>query len=266
MLKSDPRSSVGLREVAELEDRIEKIKHAYDVYFAGLDHIDPSDKKIRIRQIIAKLHEMHIKNPAVRFRFQSLVGRFVSLNQYWTRIQREIEEGRFQRSMFRSAINQPDKPKAFFGKEPPKIASKEENAEHKREDLIGAPQEKDKTRRLDIRATTIDEKDMKNLSHKRPLAGPSVEEKSATATSQTPSPEKSGCLNSGSVDRIYQEYNQARRQTGASGVVSKQALQNELDRQVGKLRKTYKDHDIDFKVVEKNGKVVLKPVVKKNGA
>ena len=268
MLKSDPRSSRGSAEIEELEDRIEKLRHSYDIFFSGLAHIDPSEKKIPIRRLISRLNEMHIKNPRIKFKFQSLVGRFVSLNQYWTRTLREIEEGRLTRGLFRSTIAKREKAKAFFSREAPVWNHEDEDRSREMAAAVALPEKpekEEKSKRKDIRSRKITDADMDTLKYKHPLAGP---DEAATTNNhdkaqQAGGPQSDG-LDDKKLDRIYNEYSQARRKQGATAKdIPKERLKVRLDRQVETLQKKYQGHDIDFRVVEKDGKVLLRPVVKK---
>ena len=260
MLKSDPRSRVGADKVNELEDKIEKLKLQYEMFFSGIDNIDPGDKRIQIRTLITRLNELHIKNPAVRFRFQSLVGRFVSMNQYWTRIMREIEEGRLQRGLFRSRTLAPgEKPKSYYGDEAPDIEKIREDRRGAMEAVAYKPVVKEKMKRHDIRLREISEEDLADSSkmrHQRPLAGPSEgteDEKPVTA------------LDDKKIDRICDEYIEARREyLGNSTNIKKETIANQLGKQAEALRRKYNTEDITFRVIKKDGKVSLKPVVRKS--
>ncbi len=274
MLKSDPRANTGLRELEELEDRIEKLRHSYDLFFAGIDNIDPTDKKAAIRRLISKLNEMRLANPRARFRFQSLAGRFVSLNQYWTRVMREIENGNYRRDIFRSRINKPEEPKAFFGKEAPILETENDEGESKRTALKAATEmakERDKTRRYDVRVREISEDEIDKLNHKRPLQGPEQPAPRtappATPPAAKPTPKPAAASNGSNgpdMNRIYDDYVSARKRASQNtGNIDKETLRREIDRQTQTLKKRYKTDHIDFRVVEKDGRVVLRPVVKK---
>ncbi|RJO65491.1 MAG: hypothetical protein C4523_15935 [Myxococcales bacterium] len=273
MLKSDPRAKIGVNELDELEDRIEKLKHEYDLFFAGIEHMDPWEKKNGIRRLISKINEMHLKHPRLRFRFQSLAGRFVSLNQYWTRMMREIEEGHIQRTMFQSRIVKPEQPKAFFGKEAPQFEA-DAGVNPSAELASMADPEKDKMHRDDIRTVELDEQDLQTLKHRRPLAGPEAGTASppdharppATPRPETPAPAKAAneAIDARAVERIYGEYVAARRQNNEPvNGIKRETIARQLAAQAAKLREKYKSAEVDFKVVTKDGKVVLRPVVKK---
>ncbi len=317
MLKSDPRARVGMAELEELEDRIEKLRHAYEVYFAGLDQIDPSDKKIAIRRIMTRLNEMRLRNPRLRFKLQSLIGRFVSLNQYWTRTMREIESGTFQRCLIKTSNIDKGKAQAYFGKEAPKFSESEtdriQNAA-RAASAMAAPATKERQKRNDVRLTNLEnleEKDIKNLRFKRPLGGPDtgllpvgrpsaptpVSESLPPAPPDMPPPVPSEAAipppspfrtpesglrsravapsspapalggnggKSGGMDRITRTYMEARKRLDPNGKgVKREAIEAHIAKTRETLRKKYKTDQIDFKVVEKAGKVVLKPVIKR---
>lgn len=227
MLKSDPNAGKGLREVEELEDRIEKLRLSFEQFFSGTNNIDPSDKKIAIQRLITRLNEMKVKNPRVRFRFQSMVGRFVSLNQYWTRTLRKLEEGTMTRGMFfRSSELQGKENKAYYGKDAPNLP-KEGNSETPQNSSTGS------------RSKTANE----------------TPNNAANA---------SGGMGEQKIDRIYSEYVAARKQNNDDNAsVKKETLKKSLETQYDNLKRKYNTDNIDFKVVKKDGKVILRPVVKK---
>lgn len=260
MLKSDARSRRGLAELEELEDRIEKLKQSFELFFSGVDNIDPTDKKVPIRRLITRLNEMHVKNPAIRFKFQSLVGRFVSLNQYWERTMRAIEDGRIERSYFRQPVKKGSEAKAYFSRQAPELGPEETGTGLEALPVSG-PQEKDRVRRSDIRTQEIDEDTLNNpdrMRHKRPLEGPDRGPKAEPP----PSPPARG-LDETRIERVYQELVSARSEQGAPAAVNRDAVARQLRSQYDALREKYQGADIDFKVSTKDGRVVVKPIVKK---
>lgn len=93
--------------VAELEERIEKLRVAFEKYFLGIDKRPPFDQRDQVVRIIRHLQGKRIAQPVVRFQFQGLVGRFNVFDTYWTRILRQIEEGTYQRDLFKARLREP---------------------------------------------------------------------------------------------------------------------------------------------------------------
>lgn len=267
MLKTDPAANRGRRELEEMEDRIEKLKLHYDKFFSGVENIDPSEKKVAIRRLITRLNEMHVRNPVIRFRFQSLVGRFVSLNQHWTRTMRAIEEGTFQRNLFRTPVQKGSTTKAYYGKTAPMLENETDEAKSQLDSVAAVDSTvQEKVRRQDIRVREIDENDIDKLSKQRPLMGPGDSGVSPSTASDSIKPAVSKVatgLDDGQVDKVYQEFIQARKASNDSTDVKKDTLKKQLDQQYKTLRKKYKSATIEFKVKNKDDKVIIKPIVKK---
>ncbi len=270
MLKSDPRAKRGLELVNELEDRIEKIKHEYDIYFSGVSHLDPTDKKVAVRRIITRLNELRLGNPALRFRFQSLVGRFVSLNQYWTRIMRDIGEGRYSRDIFRANLKNKDgQAKAYFGKEAPVMPDQPNGDSPKmgaEQAGIGAPQLSDKIKREDIEMREISEKELRSIkTEKIEVMDYSSVESFADEDKAAPVPAPPKPVHS-AVDRLVEDYSSAQKRRGATPAtpIERDTMKRQIEQRREKLQVKYgKEAEIDFRVSEKDGKVSLKPVIRK---
>gem|GEM_PF-3045176 len=270
MLKSDPRAHRGLELIEELDDRLEKLKHEYDVYFAGVSHIDPTEKKVPIRRIITKLNEMHLVNPRLRFQFQSLVGRFVSLNQYWTRIQREIEEGRYSRDIFRANLkNNGREAKAYFGKEAPKMPGSgdpDEKSQLKNIDIIGAPQQDDKIKRDDIEERLITERDLKKmkLEDKVEVFSYDAIRNDKNAADNEPVAERK--IETDAFDKLYSDYKQAQKRRGVTvdDGIGRDTVRQQIELQRQRLIHKYGGSvEVDFQVSEKEDKISLKPIIRK---
>ena len=241
MLKSDPRNSVGERELKELEDAIDDLRHRFEVFFAGLDNIDPSDKRIRIRGLISRLNSMHIKNAGIRFRYQSVLGRFVTMSNYWDRILRQIENGQFKRDLFRAKLREDEQKKTYYGKE-------------------------DAATNQTLAA---DEDDGAAASHPTLAATPTkAPSPSAAAQAQnfanignaqaTPAPLFDP------LDQTIATYLDKKRSIGeATASISRGKLREKLETQREALKQKYQARDVEFRVEEADGKVILKPILKK---
>jgi len=93
---------MGSREqVTELLNHLEKdlkgLEIAYEQYFLGLEKRSPEQQRNKMTLRIRKLTNLYIPQTDLRFRLQSLTGRFNSYSGYWDRIQRLIEEGKYER-------------------------------------------------------------------------------------------------------------------------------------------------------------------------
>ncbi len=240
MLKSDPKNRKGMQEVLQLEDEIEKLKHKYDLYFAGIDNIDPSDKKVRIQRLIARLNEISPRNPRIKFRFQSAAARFVAMNQYWTRICKQIEDGTYKRDLFRANIKRREgsEAKSYFSKTAVQLPPKEggENAETAQSPVKEA----------NVAATA-------QPSNPGPATG--------QAQSQ-PTSEKKPAGNKG-MDLLLDKYVEHRAKQGGDVNIDREDLKKKLRKQAEMLKKKHGAKSVGFKVVTRDGKTSFQPVLKK---
>ncbi len=238
MLKSDPRNRKGMPELMQLEDEIDKLKHKFDLYFAGIENIDPRDKKVRVQRLIARLNDISPRNPNIKFRFQSAAARYVALNQYWTRICRQIDEGTYKRDLFKANIKRREgtEAKTFFAKEAVQLPASEEgeNAE--------TPAKKE-----------------------TPAAAASEASRQTPATSQATRPASSPKPGaSKGMDLLLDKYVEQRNKNGGGTAnVDREELKKKLRKQAELLKKKHGAKSVGFKVVTRDGKTSFQPVLKK---
>jgi hypothetical protein len=87
----------------ELEGRIERLKALYEQYFMGIEKLEPLVPRKDVDRRIQILRREQVRNTAQRFKFQTLVQRYNSFQQYWARVAREIENGTYHRDVARAA-------------------------------------------------------------------------------------------------------------------------------------------------------------------
>lgn len=95
--------------VDELEPKVERLKALYQQYFMGIEKIPPAILKRDVERAIYQLRRQRLQNTATRYKFQMLVQRLNTYQQYWNRILRQIENGTYKRDLKRAA--------ARFGKD-----------------------------------------------------------------------------------------------------------------------------------------------------
>jgi len=87
----------------ELESRIERLKALYEQYFMGIEKLEPLVPRKDVDRRIMILRREQVRNTAQRFKFNTLVQRYNSFQQYWARVAREIENGTYHRDVARAA-------------------------------------------------------------------------------------------------------------------------------------------------------------------
>src|SRR5262245_3350609 len=91
------------KELEELEARIERLRALYEQYFLGLEKLEPLISRKDVDRRIWTLRREQIRNTGLRFKFQMLVQRFNTFQQYWQRVTREIDNGTYRRDVIRAA-------------------------------------------------------------------------------------------------------------------------------------------------------------------
>jgi hypothetical protein len=87
------------RLLSDLEVRLERVRSLYEQYFIGIERLEPLIPRKDVDRRFWELRKVRLRNTALRFRFQTLVQRYNTLQQYWVRICRQIENGTYVRQL-----------------------------------------------------------------------------------------------------------------------------------------------------------------------
>jgi hypothetical protein len=89
-----PSSDAAFDEdIARLEIGIKRLKVHYDMFFVGSLAREPIEIRSQVEKLIRRHAESSKLKYAQRFRFNSLVSRFNSLSELWSKTTRRMEEG-----------------------------------------------------------------------------------------------------------------------------------------------------------------------------
>jgi hypothetical protein len=81
-------------QLVRLEDDIRKLKIEFDIFFNGATKRPPYDTKSRVESLVKRLADERHFTYAQRYRYNSLVARYVALRDLWRRNVQDREEGR----------------------------------------------------------------------------------------------------------------------------------------------------------------------------
>lgn len=90
------------RLIEEVDHDIERLHALYNQYFMGIEKLEPTVQYKNLERKVQLLRKEQIHNTALRFRFQMLVQKLNTQTQYWRRVCRQIEEGTYQRHVVRA--------------------------------------------------------------------------------------------------------------------------------------------------------------------
>lgn len=89
-------------EIDELEQRVERLRSLYEQYFIGIEKLEPLTARKDVERRIWVLRREQIRNTRKRFKLQTIIQRYGTYQQYWMRINREIEAGTYRRHLVKA--------------------------------------------------------------------------------------------------------------------------------------------------------------------
>ena len=92
----DDRANIAA-QIAELEARINSLRIRYEQYFSGAEKRAPINEQETLARELRQMNQRKIIQTELRYRFHNLASRFHVYQGMWERLQRQMDEGRFQR-------------------------------------------------------------------------------------------------------------------------------------------------------------------------
>lgn len=84
-------------ELDEIQQELKELEIRYEQYFAGIERREPYNERKNLARRLRHFTNRHIVWTDMKFRYQGLASRFMSYGQYWDRILRLIDEGKYHR-------------------------------------------------------------------------------------------------------------------------------------------------------------------------
>lgn len=232
--------------VHELELKLERLRVFYEQYFLGIVKREPLVQLKEVVRILRLLDTQQIKNTALRFRFRAATQKFNSYRTYWSRTVRQMEAGTHRRDVARVKRN--------FAKRG-----------------IVLPDLKDLRKPADVEralaAATAQEG--AEAAAKAPAPQPRATEpaRAAAPVERPPAiplpPVVPATLPEEQLQSLYRRFVKAKKMCGEdTQSVRYDMLARTINRQLPQLRKQHGDRDIEFQVVIKSGRTILKAIPK----
>lgn len=89
------------KNLDELAAELRELEVAYERYFSGEEKREPLKQRTVLERKLRKLSLRRIIRTDDRFKFETLSGRYHTYATHWNRIQRLIDEGKYQRHLSR---------------------------------------------------------------------------------------------------------------------------------------------------------------------
>jgi len=282
--------------LSDAEVQLSRIKHLYEQWFQGIERIEPQIPRKQFDRALHELRKVKPRNTALRFRFQTLIQRYTTLQTYWRRIGRQIEEGTYRRDLLRARRRREalraerenerqGRSSSLLELDPNADVNMDQliaDASDRMDELLEAPEPSSKVETLDL-----DQPERTAAPRARPAVAPEPDEPAARfgkPRSRRPAPkrEKSNAAITPSrrapppitarskgpgearMRQIYDSYVEAKRNNNErTDKIDYETVAKSLKKMVPRLDRKHKGKRVDFKVVVKDGKVGIKPVVKK---
>ncbi len=91
-----------LDDAQALTDSVQKLRIAYEQYFAGVERHEPLKERDRVKKELRRLITARSNNTAYKFKLQSTQATLVTYEAHWDRIVRQIEDGTFKRDKLKA--------------------------------------------------------------------------------------------------------------------------------------------------------------------
>ena len=104
-------------ELDQFEQLLADLVIKYEQYFLGIEKREPLLLFGKVERLSLRLLSGGITNSMQRYKSTCLVARFTTYRQYWTRILRLMDEGKYSRDRFKMKIH--DREKSFEPALPP---------------------------------------------------------------------------------------------------------------------------------------------------
>ena len=97
-----PESEVLGRELEELDVALAELKAHYEQYFLGVERQPPNPAYADVRARLAKLRTGYVRSAVLKFRIQAVQQRFTTYDRLWQRTLQEMENGTYRRDLFKA--------------------------------------------------------------------------------------------------------------------------------------------------------------------
>ena len=96
---------------------------SYEQYFLGLERREPIKLRTTVQALVRKYSGVYIKNVGTKFKFQQLIARYNVFSTHWDHILKQIEEGHYQRDVFKAKLHEKERDQAKGKVEKPKTSA-----------------------------------------------------------------------------------------------------------------------------------------------
>jgi len=127
------KSVINEELLEKLDTDIDSLRVQFEQYFMGSRRTMPENERTALQYRIRRLANIPCVNYAIKYKFQQLVAKFNSYNQYWERIVQRLESGQLSRDRLKVYLKT-----GPIGEEPKTQALEESNKSKKEPEELGS--------------------------------------------------------------------------------------------------------------------------------
>lgn len=216
---------------SEIEAQIAALRAKYEQYFLGVERKPPSADHAALKKKVSGLRNTFVRQVSTKFRVEAVTSKLLTYERLWTRTLQEIEAGTYRRDVFKLKLRSKDREEQL-------------KAEKK------AERESEKVAKVE-----------KAAEKKPEVAAPAGAAKPAGPVGPASAP--AGQLSDQKLKAIFDAYVMAKRRCNEDvSKLSLDGLSQTLRKQVPELMKAHNAKSVEFKVVIKDGKAILRALPK----
>ena len=234
--------------IVEFAQKLERLRVSYDQYFLGISKREPSVQLKEVVRLMYLLDQQKIRNTRLRFRFRTTVQKFNTLRTQWNRTLRQIEAGTYHRDVAKMRRKM-----ARQGLPMPSVGAMRSPAAMERA-VVEAVQNPGNARAEVANA--------QHSSHSAATEG--SQHRHAAPEKRIPTHKENGSqLARAEIESIYRRFVKAKRMCGEdTNTLKYESIARSINNQLPKLRQANPGKNIEFQVVIRSGRAVLKAVTK----
>jgi hypothetical protein len=256
--------SPNKKTLDDLEKQAESIRRDFDQFFLGLSKRPPTTAEAQLAGLFRKMKEEELRewNTQDRFRFNQIHARFVSLERVWARTMKQIEDGTYKRDKFKVAqMRRRDAAAGHAAASTPSVV--DDLAVDIDIDIDIGFDDDEVVRpapppKSEPKAPPPAPRPAPRPAAPVPVAAVPV---AAAAPSSVPMSALGG-LSEQKLQHLHKVYIDAKRKTGEQSRLSLDDLRIQVAKQVHMQQQKHGVQQVDFKVVLKDGKAMLKAIPK----
>jgi len=93
-----------------LDVKLKQLRNEYEQYFLGSRKREPQRLRGEVQKMVNYYTHVTIQNTGTRFKFNNLRARFFTLRRRWDQVCRKIDEGRYERHLFKAKMHEQESP------------------------------------------------------------------------------------------------------------------------------------------------------------